>query len=179
MKTLLLEMQMSLPETLKTSAVGFLLVLAVLAAIALLILAVSKAFNAAASSSKNVIKEEKFVSELSAFAPKTEQAAPAAAVPQAAPPAQTTDMPPVPKGYVRLENVSEPTAATIMAILSHQTGIPLNRLAFSSIKLLRDELVLEGLDDATAAVIMAIISNKTGTPLNELDFKSIKLIKEN
>ena len=37
-----------------------------------------------------------------------------------------------------LVGVEEKEAAVIMAIVSHQTGIPLNRLRFESIKLLED-----------------------------------------
>ena len=46
MTTKLLEMQMSWAETFKTSGVGFIIVLVVLAVIAVLILAISKGFNA-------------------------------------------------------------------------------------------------------------------------------------
>lgn len=39
------------------------------------------------------------------------------------------------QGSVDLVNVSEADAAVIMAIVSHQSGIPLNKLCFKSIKL--------------------------------------------
>lgn len=39
-------------------------------------------------------------------------------------------------GFVELIDVDEPTAAVIMAIVSSKTGIPPERLAFSSIKLI-------------------------------------------
>ena len=52
-------------------------------------------------------------------------AAPAAAAPAAAPA-------PVPQ--VKLEGVSEVEAACVMAIVSHETGIPLDQLVFKSIK---------------------------------------------
>ena len=51
--------------------------------------------------------------------------APAAAAPAAAPA-------PVPQ--VKLEGVSEVEAACVMAIVSHETGIPLDQLVFKSIK---------------------------------------------
>ena len=73
--------------------------------------------------------------------------------------------------------VGEKTAATIMAIVSHESGIPLNRLDFKSIKL-KEDLELYKTDDKTAAAIMAIVSNQTGIPLNKLAFKSIKLIEK-
>lgn len=56
-------------------------------------------------------------------------AAPAAAAPAAAPaPA------PAPVPQVKLEGVSEVEAACVMAIVSHETGIPLDQLVFKSIK---------------------------------------------
>jgi len=53
-------------------------------------------------------------------------AAPAAAAPAAAAPA--------PAPQVKLEGVSEVEAACVMAIVSHETGIPLDQLVFKSIK---------------------------------------------
>ena len=57
-------------------------------------------------------------------------AAPAAAAPAAAAPAAA--LAPVPQ--VKLEGVSEVEAACVMAIVSHETGIPLDQLVFKSIK---------------------------------------------
>ena len=54
-------------------------------------------------------------------------AAPAAAAPAAAPE-------PAPAPQVKLEGVSEVEAACVMAIVSHETGIPLDQLVFKSIK---------------------------------------------
>lgn len=54
-------------------------------------------------------------------------AAPAAAAPAAAPA-------PASAPQVKLEGVSEVEAACIMAIVSHETGIPLDQLVFKSIK---------------------------------------------
>lgn len=42
------------------------------------------------------------------------------------------------QGELKLVNVDEPTAAVIMAIVSNQSGVPLNHLRFKSIKLLED-----------------------------------------
>jgi Na+-transporting methylmalonyl-CoA/oxaloacetate decarboxylase gamma subunit len=39
-------------------------------------------------------------------------------------------------GTLRLQNVDEPTAAMIMAIVSDESGIPLSELCFKSIKLI-------------------------------------------
>ena len=57
-------------------------------------------------------------------------AAPAAAAPAAAAPAAA----PAPVPQVKLEGVSEVEAACVMAIVSHETGIPLEQLVFKSIK---------------------------------------------
>lgn len=54
---------------------------------------------------------------------------PAAPAPQAAAPAA-----PVSAGDVKLIDVDEKTAACIMAIVSHETGIPLSELIFKTIK---------------------------------------------
>ena len=54
-------------------------------------------------------------------------AAPAAAAPAVAPA-------PAPAPQVKLEGVSEVEAACVMAIVSHETGIPLDQLVFKSIK---------------------------------------------
>lgn len=54
-------------------------------------------------------------------------AAPAAAAPAAAPA-------PAPVPQVKLEGISEVEAACVMAIVSHETGIPLDQLVFKSIK---------------------------------------------
>ena len=57
-------------------------------------------------------------------------AAPAAPAPQAAPEGGTYG------GEVMLIDVDEKTAACIMAIVSHETGIPLSELIFKKIKAL-------------------------------------------
>ena len=160
----LLEMQLGLGDTLKTSGVGFVIVLIVLAFIAVLIMMISKVFNTVAG---NVKKAESEVAETSV------------AKPAAAPVATAAPAAPVASGYLRLEGVSEANAAVIMALVSHQTGIPLNRLAFHSIKCLQDSVELVDVDEPTAAVIMAIVSDTSGIPLERLDFSSIRLIKEN
>lgn len=43
------------------------------------------------------------------------------------------------QGNLELVNTDEKTAAVIMAIVSDKSGIPLNRLAFKSIKLMEDK----------------------------------------
>ena len=47
--------------------------------------------------------------------------------------------PAAPSAGVQLVGVDEPTAAVIMAIVSNESGIPLNRLSFKSIKITEDK----------------------------------------
>ena len=95
------------------AVVGFITVIVLLAIIALFIKAIAAIFDKTSETAK---------------APAaTTPAAPAA---PAAQPAQSG---------VELVGVDEPTAAVIMAIVSHQSGISLDRLAFKSIKLSEDK----------------------------------------
>lgn len=119
----LLKMQMSWGETLKTSVVGFLIVLVILAVIACLILLISKIFAAAEKVFSKGKKTE-----------TVQSAAPSASAPSGRPLSDTES-----QGKLVLENVDEPTAAVIMAIVSNQSGIPLNRLLFKSIKLIEEK----------------------------------------
>ncbi len=159
----LLQMQLGMGDTLKIAGVGFVIVLVVLAFIAVLIMMISKIFSVVSGTGK------KETEEIKAPAAAPVQTAPAAAAPA------TVATP----GYLHLEGVSEPNAAVIMALVSHNTGIPLNKLAFHSIKCLQDSVELIDVDEPTAATIMAIVSDTTGVPLERLDFTSIRLIKEN
>ena len=72
-----------------------------------------------------------------------------------------------------LTDVDEPTAAVVMALVSHETGIPLNHLNFKSIKGIVE---LDGVDEREAAVIMALTAHQMGKPVENLVFKSIKKI---
>lgn len=78
---------------------------------------------------------------------------------------------------VQLYGVDEQTAATIMATVSHQTGVALEHLDFKSIKLLDTPLELIGVDEPTAAMVMAVVSHQTGIPLEKLDFRRIKSLE--
>ncbi len=100
------------------AVVGFIVVMVVLAVIALFIKGIAAIFD---KTSKNTAP----------VAAPTQTVAPAPAA--AAPSVQ-----PAPTG-VELVGVDEPTAAVIMAIVSHQSGISLDRLAFKSIKLSEDK----------------------------------------
>ena len=141
-------------ESLTLSGIGMLVVLMELSILAVMIIVLSKVLGAVTGGKK----------------------APAAAVPAPAPaaaPAAPAPAPARPAGLV-LEGVDEASAACVMAIVSDRSGIPLNRLAFHSIK--AAPVVLEGLDDETAAVVMALVSRESGIPLNRLSFNSIKKV---
>ncbi len=109
---------MPIMETLFTSIIGITTVILILAVIAVLIILVSKVIRTMEKSSSKG---------------------------EAAPVASTASEPkgvPMPQGMMQgeleLVNTDEKTAAVIMAIVSNQTDIPLNRLSFKSIKLMEE-----------------------------------------
>ena len=108
---------LEIPEALLISLIGILVVMFELALLAVFILLMSKVF-------KNLGKKNK----------GDTQEAPADVVPSGNPLPETDSA-----GKLDLVDVDEPTAAVIMAIVSDQSGIPLNRLSFKSIKKLEDE----------------------------------------
>ncbi len=109
-------------QTLQTSdvlmvcVVGIIVVILELALIAVCIMGVSKAINALTKATKKKIKSETSEKVVSAPADVTEKAA-----------YQVKKAP-------ELIDVDEKTAAVIMAIVSNESGIPLERLSFKSIK---------------------------------------------
>lgn len=157
-------MKLSILEALNISATGFIVVLIILALLACIIVVLSKLVRTV----------EKVANKKSGKDLKQSDAVKNETVSDAAPAAPSAS---APTGMVELYKTGEKTAATIMAIVSHESGIPLNRLDFKSIKL-KEDLELYKTDDKTAAAIMAIVSNQTGIPLNKLAFKSIKLIEK-
>lgn len=156
---------MSIGEALNVSATGFIVVLIILALLACIIVILSKVIRSFSGEKKNVQEKKKEVKPAPA---KEKSAVTTAPVSQASA---------VASNGLTLYKTGEKTAAAIMAIVSHESGIPLNRLDFKSIKF-DDSLELYKTDDKTAATIMAIISHQTGIPLDRLVFKSIKLIEE-
>lgn len=156
---------MTIGEALNVSATGFIVVLIILALLACIIVVLSKVIRLFDSDRKNKVKKNVEVSTFDSVSA----------------PAKTENNTPAPQVQVptslELYKTSEKTAATIMAIVSHESGIPLERLAFSSIRLV-DSLELYKTDDKTAATIMAIVSHQSGIPLDRLLFKSIKLIEK-
>ncbi|MGN1195529.1 MAG: OadG family protein [Acutalibacteraceae bacterium] len=113
-------MKMGIGEALLTAVIGIATVLMILAVIALLIMLVSKVIR--------------LIETKTAKAPEAGSTASPTNTPPAAVPLPDTES----QGELILENVDEPTAAVIMAIVSNKSGIPLNRLCFKSIKLLEE-----------------------------------------
>lgn len=159
--TNLLLSTMGILDALSLSGFGFGIVLAVLAFLAIFVLLLSSLFK------KN--KKEN-------IAPATKEETIVEAASEAPVVTETKPQESVYTGYVRLEGLSEQDAATIMAITSHKTGIPLERLGFCSIRLKSPELI--NVSEQDAAAVMAITSHKTGIPLENLYFKSIKLMED-
>lgn len=109
-------------EALGVSVTGIIVVLIVLAILAVLVLLLSKGIRLVVKDKKNV--------------PKKSEAA--AAVP-ASPKPHGTALPVTQSaGTLELYKTDEKTAAVIMAIVSNESGIELNRLRFNSIKLIEE-----------------------------------------
>lgn len=112
------ESNMTISNALLIALVGFVTVIVLLAIIALFI---------------------KFIAFVFSFAAKKKVAA-APDVSAKPAPVKTVDKPAkAMRSEVKLIDVDEPTAAVIMALVSHNSGIPLDRLDFKSIKLLEDK----------------------------------------
>lgn len=110
-------MKFSMLDVLNTSITGFVVVLIILALLACIIVVLSKVIQFAEKmATKNAPAKE--VSE-------SKPAVNGVALPET----QS-------EGSLDLYKTDEKTAAIIMAIVSHNSGIPLNRLQFNSIKLI-------------------------------------------
>ncbi len=161
----------SIPDALSTSGFGFVLVLIVLAVILFFVKLFPKIFG---QKSKKATSDEN-VAEAQSPAP-VQVAQPEAIV--AEEPAKEEVKLPYTPGYVTLDGVKEQDAAVIMAITSHESGIPLERLCFKSIRRLNQKPELINIEEQDAAVIMALVAHKTGISLDNLIFNSIKLVEE-
>ncbi len=114
------DLKMPLTDAFAVSLIGITTVICILAVIAVLILLVSKVIRAI---------ENKANSKKAVAAPAATASSPAGV--------------PMPEGMnqgeLELVGTDEKTAAIIMAIVSDKSGIPLNRLAFKSIRLMEDK----------------------------------------
>lgn len=123
----------SIGEAVNVSVTGIIVVLLVLALLAVLVWLLSKGVRSVEGKGKETAKKAK-----AAPAPvaSTEAVKPVTAAAPVAP--ATTALPGnCSAGSLDLLDVDEKTAAVIMAIVSHESGIPLNRLDFKSIQAIR------------------------------------------
>lgn len=164
---------MTFSQTFAVSSLGFGIVLAVLAVLAIFVILISKIFG---NSKKKEVKEAPAEAKAE-ITPVAVSETPAENPCDTAKAPCEIEIPHIP-GYVVLDGVSEQDAAVVMAITSHKTEIPLERLDFKSIKRLHQDPELINIEEQDAAVIMAITSDKTGIPLENLIFNSIKLVEE-
>lgn len=111
----------SMKEALSTSVTGIAVVMIILALLAVLVVILSKLIRAVESASKK--KENKSAVAAPVSGKKAESKGTALPDTQSA-------------GDLELYKTDEKTAAVIMAIVSNESGIPLNRLQFNSIKLI-------------------------------------------
>ena len=117
------KISLTMPETLLVAVAGIIVVMLELALLTVLILFISKTMRSIEGKLSKTSQE--------APVPALTVASAAPAAPVAAPAAVTVNNP-------VLVNVDERSAAVIMAIVSNETGIPLNRLSFKSIKKVED-----------------------------------------
>lgn len=108
-------------EAISVSITGFVVVLLILALLSVLVLLLSKGIRLVEGSTANRKKKTD-------TAAKPQEAAVSAAATDTPLPENTS------AGNLETFDVDEKTAAVIMAIVSHESGIPLNRLLFKSIK---------------------------------------------
>ncbi|MCH5198767.1 MAG: OadG family protein [Oscillospiraceae bacterium] len=108
---------MTVSRALLITAVGFLLVFAVLAIIAMFVKLMGYGFDKKIK--KTMLQNDMKVTD----------------IPEKGTPLPDNES----QGNLVLTDVSEEEAALIMAIVSNQSGVPLNRLQFNSIKLLEED----------------------------------------
>ena len=109
--------EMTMSRTLMISLVGFMIVFLILGILAIFVKSMGGVFDK--------INEKKKMP---------------AAVPKPIPSVAGIPLPEnQSEGTIELVNVTEEEAAVVMAVVSHRSGIPLNRLQFNSIKLLEEE----------------------------------------
>ena len=113
--------EMTLSRALIISLIGFIVVFIILGILAIFVKAMGGIFDKINESKKNVPANASAVT-----------ANPA--VSKGSPLPDNTSA-----GSLKLVDVSEQDAAVIMALVSHKSGIPLNRLQFNSIKLTEED----------------------------------------
>ncbi len=125
------ESGMSAGEAFSISSTGMIVVLIVLIVLAVLVLLISKGVRAAQGKGKQT--EEAVAAAPSASAAQSAAPAPAVPVVNGAPLPENQSA-----GQLELYDCDEKSAAVIMAIISNESGIPLNHLEFKSIKAIEE-----------------------------------------
>lgn len=122
----LLKQTISMGEALSVSVTGIIVVMIILALLAVIVVLLSKAIRAVESKARKRVNktEEKVLSPVNREQKKDNSL-------KALPETQSI-------GSLDLYKTDEKTAAIIMAIVSNESGIPLNRLQFNSIKLIEE-----------------------------------------
>lgn len=127
------ESGMSVGEAFSISSTGMIVVLIVLIVLAVLVLLISKGVRAAQGKGQQSEEE-------ATAAPTTPVSVAQIAAP--APAAPVVNGTPLPEnqsaGQLELYDCDEKSAAVIMAIISNESGIPLNHLEFKSIKAIEE-----------------------------------------
>ena len=157
---------LTMSETLLVAVAGIAVVMLELALITVIILGISKTMRSI---------ESKLAGKSDDNAPEATSITAVPDAPVAAPAPAAAPSVYYGAGRTQLIDVDEPTAAVVMALVSNQSGIPLERLSFKSIRGITE---LVDVDERTAATIMAIVSKESGIPLDRLSFKSIRKVEE-
>lgn len=125
--TTLLKQSISMLEALSVSVTGIIIVMIILALLAVIVVALSKIIRTVESKAKGKSSEKN--AEIKPQAKSAESKKSSAETPL--PETQSA-------GSLDLYKTDEKTAAVIMAIVSNESGIPLNKLQFNSIKLIEE-----------------------------------------
>lgn len=127
MTNTLLKQTISMGEALSVSVTGIIVVMIILALLAVIVVLLSKAIRVVESKARKKTAnktEEKILNPVNKEQKKDNSL-------KALPETQSI-------GSLDLYKTDEKTAAIIMAIVSNESGIPLNRLQFNSIKLIEE-----------------------------------------
>lgn len=125
--TTLLKQSISMLEALSVSVTGIIIVMIILALLAVIVVVLSKLVRVVESKAKGKSSEKN--TEIKPQAKNIEAQRSSIGTPL--PETQSV-------GSLDLYKTDEKTAAVIMAIVSNESGIPLNRLQFNSIKLIEE-----------------------------------------
>lgn len=127
MTNTLLKQTISMGEALSVSVTGIIVVMIILALLAVIVVLLSKAIRAVESKTHKKAAKKSEGKALNPVIKETKK---------------DNSLKPLPEtqsiGSLDLYKTDEKTAAIIMAIVSNESGIPLNRLQFNSIKLIEE-----------------------------------------